>query len=68
MVESRSRQHGTSGRPETAQLLLIISDGQGVFSEGTDSIKKAVRQACEANVFLVFIVLDEPKNKVIISP
>ncbi|XP_025099150.1 midasin-like [Pomacea canaliculata] len=64
MVESRNRQHGTSGRPETAQLLLIISDGQGVFSEGTDSIKKAVRQACEANVFLVFIVLDEPKNKV----
>ena len=60
MVKSRLIQ--TS---ETSQLLLIISDGMNIFAEGIEPVKKAVREAREANVFLVFIVLDNPNSKVI---
>lgn len=64
MLEARGRQHSLQGRPETAQLLLIVSDGRGVFAEGPSIVRNAVRHAREVNIFLVFIVLDEPKNKV----
>ena len=64
MLEARQRQHGMSGNPDTSQLLLIVSDGRGLFLEGMEVVKTAVRQAREANVFLVFVVLDNPLNKV----
>ena len=64
MLEARSRQQGWLGRPETAQLLLIVSDGRGINAEGLGVVRRAVRQAREANVFLVFIILDDPKNQV----
>ena len=64
MLEARSKQQGWMGRPETAQLLLIVSDGRGVNGEGMSVVRKAVRQAREANIFLVFIILDDPKNMV----
>ena len=63
MLEARSRQQGWLGRPETAQLLLIVSDGRGINAEGLGVVRRAVRQAREANVFLVFIILDDPKNQ-----
>ena len=67
MLEARQRQHGSSGNPDTSQLLLIVSDGRGLFLEGMEVVKTAVRQAREANVFLVFVVLDNPLNKVRLS-
>ncbi|XP_041350636.1 midasin-like [Gigantopelta aegis] len=63
MVDARRRQHGSVGHPETSQLLLIVSDGRGLFMEGMDVVKTAVRQAREANIFLVFVILDNPQNK-----
>lgn len=64
MMDARSKQRGMMGNPETSQLLLIVSDGRGLFSEGMETVKSAVRQAREANVFLVFVVIDNPQNKV----
>ncbi len=64
MLQSRSRQHGAAGRPETAQLLLIVSDGRGLFLEGVEMVRTAVRRARHANVFLVFVIIDNPQNKV----
>lgn len=63
MMDARSKQRGMMGNPETSQLLLIVSDGRGLFSEGMEMVKSAVRQAREANVFLVFVVIDNPQNK-----
>lgn len=63
MVEARSRQQGLVGRPETAQLLVIVSDGRGINAKGANVVKRAVRQAREANIFLVFVILDDPQNK-----
>lgn len=49
---------------EISQLLLIISDGRGIFYEGQRKVELAVRRARQNNVFMVFIVLDNPNNKV----
>ncbi|XP_048240547.1 midasin-like [Haliotis rufescens] len=63
MVDARQRQQGTVGQPETSQLLLIVSDGRGLFNEGMEVVQSAVRQAREANIFLVFVIIDNPQSK-----
>ena len=63
MMDARSRQHGMMGNPDTAQLLLIVSDGRGLFMEGMETVKSAVRQARESNIFLVFVIIDNPVAK-----
>ena len=52
------------GHPETSQLLVIVSDGRGLFLEGMEIVKNAVRAARDANIFLMFVVIDNPENKV----
>ena len=64
MMEARQHQQSKMGNPETAQLLLIVSDGRGLFMEGMVTVKTAVRQAREAKVFIVFVIIDSPNNKV----
>ncbi|GFO05689.1 midasin, partial [Plakobranchus ocellatus] len=54
---------GISGTEQPAQLLLILSDGHGVFREGMDLVKRAVRRARQARLFLVFLILDNPDKK-----
>ncbi|XP_062616180.1 midasin-like, partial [Saccostrea cucullata] len=63
MLDARSRQRGMLGNPETSQLLLIVSDGRGLFNEGMETVRSAVRQAREAGVFLVFVIIDLPEIK-----
>lgn len=46
-----------------AKLLVIVSDGRGVFSEGESFVRGAVRRARLANVFMVFVIIDSPENK-----
>ena len=64
MLDARSQRHGIVGNPETSQLLLIVSDGRGLFMEGMEVVKATVRQALEAGVFIVFVIIDNPENKV----
>ncbi|CAG0925823.1 unnamed protein product, partial [Notodromas monacha] len=52
-----------AGPIETAQLLVIVSDGRGLFYEGSDKVDAAVRQARDADIFVVFVVVDNPENK-----
>ncbi|XP_060072903.1 midasin-like [Ylistrum balloti] len=63
MVDARSSQQGMQGNPDTSQLLLIVSDGRGLFVEGMETVRAAVRQAREARLFLVFVIIDNPENK-----
>ncbi|CAI9588336.1 unnamed protein product [Staurois parvus] len=49
--------------PETAQLLIIVSDGRGIFVEGKDRVTNAVKAARNANIFIIFIILDNPMSK-----
>ncbi|KAL0267009.1 UNVERIFIED_CONTAM: hypothetical protein PYX00_009398 [Menopon gallinae] len=48
---------------EVSQLLIIISDGRGVFSEGLEKVKLAVRRATDQGIFIVFVIVDEPMSK-----
>ena len=59
-------QHGrcqTSSVP-TSQLLLIVSDGRGMFTDGMDVVNKAVKRANEAGIFMVFVIIDNPDTTV----
>ena len=47
---------------DVSQLLLIISDGRGVFNDGTDTLNLMVRRLNDAGVFCVFVILDNPQN------
>ncbi|CAH2004335.1 unnamed protein product [Acanthoscelides obtectus] len=46
-----------------AKLLVIVSDGRGVFSEGETYVRQAVRRAKLADIFAVFVIVDNPENK-----
>ncbi|KAL2723001.1 midasin-like [Vespula maculifrons] len=48
---------------DNAKLVVVLSDGRGIFSEGTDKVNHAVRRAKIADIFLVFIIVDNPINK-----
>uniref|UniRef100_A0A665V9V2 Midasin n=1 Tax=Echeneis naucrates TaxID=173247 RepID=A0A665V9V2_ECHNA len=48
---------------ETAQLLVIVSDGRGLFLEGKERVRAAVRATRSANVFVIFVVLDNPNSR-----
>ncbi|GAB1601935.1 midasin-like [Argonauta hians] len=63
MMEGRQHYRTVQSGPDFSQLLLIVSDGRGLFSEGMDFVKSAVRQAQTANLFVVFVILDNPINR-----
>lgn len=53
-----------SSSSDNAKLVTILSDGRGIFSEGIEEVTAAVRRAKLLNIFLVFVVVDNPLNKV----
>ncbi|XP_012135538.2 midasin [Megachile rotundata] len=48
---------------DNAKLVAILSDGRGIFSEGIEKVTAAVRKSKLLNIFLVFIIVDNPLNK-----
>jgi len=62
MTDARRRQGGAL-HSETAQLLLVLSDGRGVFREGMEFVRRAVRRARAGHVFLVFVIMENPDQK-----
>ncbi|XP_069830836.1 midasin-like isoform X3 [Dendropsophus ebraccatus] len=58
-----AQQMSQTSNPETAQLLIIVSDGRGLFVEGKDRVTRAVKAARNANIFIIFIILDNPTSK-----
>lgn len=49
---------------DNAKLLVIVSDGRNIFSETPEKVRSAIRKARLADIFLVFIIVDNPLNKV----
>uniref|UniRef100_A0A669QDJ1 Midasin n=1 Tax=Phasianus colchicus TaxID=9054 RepID=A0A669QDJ1_PHACC len=58
-----AQQLSQNMNPETAQLLLIVSDGRGLFLEGKERVTAAVQAAQSANIFVIFVVLDNPNSR-----
>uniref|UniRef100_A0A3Q2XAQ0 Midasin AAA ATPase 1 n=1 Tax=Hippocampus comes TaxID=109280 RepID=A0A3Q2XAQ0_HIPCM len=63
MFLAARKQIFRSTNSETAQLLIIVSDGRGLFLEGNQRVMAAVQAARSANVFLIFVVLDNPNSR-----
>jgi len=60
--DAKAKQSSRNNAP-ISQLLLIISDGRGIFLEGKEVVERASMNAREAGIFTVFLILDNPKNK-----
>ncbi|XP_042842742.1 midasin [Panthera tigris] len=58
-----AQQPSQHASPENAQLLLVVSDGRGLFLEGKDRVLAAVQAARNANIFVIFVVLDNPSSR-----
>lgn len=67
MAHARNKSDVTICK-ETAQLLIIVSDGRGIYNEGEDRVKRAVKKARDNNIFMVFLILDNPANQVSSNP
>ncbi|XP_050325190.1 midasin [Bactrocera neohumeralis] len=44
-------------------LLLVLSDGRNIFSEGRVKVRNAIKLARLQRIFLVYIIIDNPENK-----
>ncbi|XP_054990862.1 midasin [Sorex araneus] len=58
-----AQQLSQTVNPEIAQLLLVVSDGRGLFLEGKDRVLAAVQAAQMAKIFVIFVVLDNPNSR-----
>ena len=64
MLASRRGRSKAPSTVPTSQLLLIVSDGRGLFSHSMDVVNEAVKRANEAGIFMVFVVIDNPETTV----
>lgn len=55
---------GSSDNGLFENLLLVLSDGQNIFSEGPQKVRNAVKLARFQRIFIVYIIIDNPENKV----
>merc|ERR1719270_970044 len=46
-----------------SQLLVIVSDGRGIFHEGKEKVRQAVMRARQAGYFCLFLIVENPENK-----
>jgi midasin (ATPase involved in ribosome maturation) len=54
-----------SNSNQISKLLIILSDGRGIFYEGMEKVKNTVQKALQEKIFIVFIILDMPgKNSI----
>jgi len=60
--KSKLAARSSSSSVPVSQLLIIVSDGRGIFLEGKDVVEKAVSRARDSGVFTVFLLLDNPAN------
>lgn len=45
-------------------LLLVLSDGRNIFSEGEKKVRNSIKLARLSRIFIVYIIIDNPENKV----
>ena len=51
----------------TSQLLLILSDGRGIYNEGKAKVLEQVRKLKLANVFIVFVIIETNRNESVVD-
>lgn len=66
-VRVATLEEGSSGSSDNGifeNLLLVLSDGRNIFSEGEQNVRNAVKLARLQRIFIVYIIIDNPENKV----
>ena len=58
MMQVAETMFKTSHGRATSQLLLILSDGRGIFGEGKKVVQEHVRRLKLSNVFIVFVIIE----------
>nr|CAD7437869.1 unnamed protein product [Timema bartmani] len=48
-----------------AQLLLIVSDGRNINSEGPGKLERALTRSHDANIFTLYIILDDQESSIL---
>ena len=51
----------------TSQLLLILSDGRGIYNEGKDKVLEHVRRLKLSNVFIVFVIIENTGSESVLD-
>jgi len=59
-IDMFEKQHDSSN---TAKLMIILSDGNGMYVE-KQRVTSAVARARMQNIFLLFIIVENPTKKV----
>lgn len=57
---------GASGSGDTKlfeSLVLVLSDGRNIFSEGEQTVRNAIKMARLKRIFIVYVIIDNPENK-----
>jgi midasin len=61
---SMNQEDQSSNNGIFEHLLIVLSDGRNIFSEGEQTVKNAVKMARLQRMFIVYIIIDNPENKV----
>jgi len=57
----------TSYGSSTSQLLLILSDGRGIYNEGKDKVLEHIRRLRLANIFIVFVIIENETTESVLD-
>jgi midasin len=64
MLDMAHKAFLNAGRnADAAKLLLILSDGRGIFNEGQDRVLDAVRNVLLSGTFVIFLIVENVTNK-----
>jgi len=61
-VETFEREKLTGETGKISQLLVIISDGKGVFQEGKEKVLDEIRAAENSHIFVVFVIVEAKED------
>ena len=59
-----TQEDASSSNALFEHLMIILSDGRNIFSEGEKRVKNAIKMARLQRMFLIYIIIDNPDNKV----
>nr|CAD7398210.1 unnamed protein product [Timema poppensis] len=62
MFQSNTMRSSSSTK---AQLLLIVSDGRNINSEGPGKLERALTRSHDANIFTLYIILDDQESSIL---
>lgn len=57
------RASSSSSSVNVSKLLFVLSDGRGIFYEGLETVKNALKDSIQEGIFIVFILLETQSTK-----